>query len=78
MSPPSTSPNSLPPRPRLVLRLCLVGRKELSDPEQRILADSLHHVMQTLAKHLSLIAPGTPVEAGKEPPVYAFFSKTWL
>ena len=31
--------------------------------------------MQTLAKRLSSIAPGTPVEAGKEPPVSAFFSK---
>jgi hypothetical protein len=31
--------------------------------------------MQTLVKRLSSIALGTPVEAGKEPPVSAFFSK---
>ena len=75
MSSPSSSTSSLPPRPRLVLRLGFAGRKELSDPEHRIVADSLHQVMQTLAKRLSSIAPGTPVEAGKEPPVSAFFSK---
>lgn len=72
-SPPSAS--SLPTRPRLVLRLGFAGRKELTDPEERIVVDSLHHVMQTLATRLSSIAPGTPVEAGKEPPVSAFFSK---
>jgi hypothetical protein len=31
--------------------------------------------MHTLASCLSSIAPGTPVEARKEPPVSAFFSK---
>lgn len=75
-SPSSQSSPSAPfPRPRLVLRLGFAGRKELSDPEHRIVADSLNHVMQTLAKRLSSIAPGAPVEAGKEPPVSAFFSK---
>lgn len=64
---PSPSTSSLPPRPRprLVLRLGFAGRKELTDPEQHIVADSLHQVMQTLAKRLSSIAPGTP-----EPPPF--------
>jgi hypothetical protein len=51
------------------------GRKELTDPEQRIVANSLNNVMHTLAKRLSSIAPGTPVEAGNEPPVSAYFSR---
>jgi len=71
---PSTS-NPLPLRPRLVLRLGFAGRKELTASEQHLLAEALDSVMQTQAGCLASIAPGTPVEAGKEPPVSAFFSK---
>jgi len=71
---PSTS-NPLPPRPRLVLRLGFAGRKELTASEQHLLAEALDSVMQTQARRLASIAPGTPVEAGKEPPVSTFFSR---
>ena len=71
----SKKAGSLPPRPRLVLRVGFAGRKELTEEERDLVAGSLESVMQTLARRLSSIAPGTPVDAGKEPAVSAFFSR---
>jgi hypothetical protein len=58
-----------------VLRVGFAGRKELTEEERGVVAGSLESVMQTLAQRLSSIAPGTPVDAGKEPAVSAFFSR---
>ncbi len=66
---------SLPPRPRLVLRVGFAGRKELTGNEQKLLDAVLESVLHTIGRRLAAIASGIPVEQGKEPPVSAFYSR---
>ena len=70
----TTSHASLPTRPRLVLRVGFAGRKELTGDEQQLLDAALQSVLHTIGRRLADIAPGTPMEQGKGPPVSAFYS----
>jgi hypothetical protein len=71
---PSLKPAApLPPRPRLVLRAGFAGRKDLTSAEATRLETALADVLHALGHRLAAIAPGVPVEAGKEPRVSAFF-----
>lgn len=67
--------SSLPLRPRLVLRAGFAGRKELSADEVTRLNSALGEVLLTLGHRLAALAPGVPVDKGKEPRISAFFSK---
>ncbi len=78
MSAPSTpipAASPLPPRPRLVLRVGFAGRKDLSTDERMRLEPLLQEVLSTLGHRLAAMAPGVPVEAGREPPTSAFYAR---
>jgi hypothetical protein len=57
----------------LVLRAGFAGRKDLTSDETTLLETALAEVLHTLGHRLAAIAPGVPVEAGREPRVSAFF-----
>jgi len=65
----------LPPRPRVVLRVGFAGRRSLSAEEETRLESALRSVFQTLGRRLAAIAPGVPVDAGKEPKVSEFYGR---
>ena len=66
---------TLPPRPRLVLRVGFAGRRELASDEQVRLEIGLHAVLQALGRRLAAIAPNVKVESGNEPRVSAFYAR---
>ena len=66
--------NSLPPRPRAVLRLAFAGRRVLQPPEIETLSTALGQVLGLLGHQLAALTPGVPVQAGQEPPVTAFYA----
>ena len=67
--------NPLPPRPRAVLRLGFAGRRVLSSAEEATLATALGQVLGLLGHRLAALTPGVPVQAGREPPVTAFYAR---
>ncbi len=82
MSPSSAAPRpdaavataSLPPRPRLVLRLGFAGRRDLAAEAEEVLRKQLGEALGTIGRKLAAIAPGIPVEIGQEPKVSAFYA----
>ncbi|MCU0756459.1 MAG: hypothetical protein MUE46_15280 [Xanthomonadales bacterium] len=67
---------SQPPRPRLVLRAGFAGRKDLDPPAANRLREQLTRVYAVMGHTLASIAPGAPVEAGKEPPIARFYAES--
>ena len=74
--PTQTTPRSqtLPPRPRLVLRVGFAGRKELSTAERSRLVSALHEVLSTVGHELAALTPGVPVRADEKPRIASFFA----
>jgi hypothetical protein len=66
---------SQPQRPRLTLRAGFAGRKDLDQRSTETLCAQLTQVYAVLGRTLGSIAPGVPVDAGKEPAIAQFYAR---
>ncbi|AUB82773.1 hypothetical protein [Candidatus Thiodictyon syntrophicum] len=67
--------NSLPPRPRALLRLGFAGRRVLSAAQEETLDTTLAQVFAVIGRQLAALTPGVPVQVGRKPPVSAFYAR---
>ncbi len=74
MSDESSPKNSLPERPRLVLRVGFAGNRKLPDGTAGTVREALTRVLETIARQLIDIGPGRPVQPGQSPNIAQFYS----
>jgi hypothetical protein len=66
---------SMPPRPRLTLRIGFAGSQSLDDTATSTLRTTLTSALRCIGQSLAELAPGVPVKAGQEPPITSFYSQ---
>ena len=68
--------STLPPCPRVVLRVGFAGRRNLTADDEARLAPALDRVLGSIGRRLAALTPGVPVAAGSEPRITGFYDAT--